>query len=163
MKHAEEFNEFLRKEVNLDATRLGLLHRRVRLVAEFISRELDSFEKRENQGSYALGTVIQPTEGRDYDSDVLIYMEDDHKKGPADYLHELYACLVKHPDYSGKLRQRTKSIETNYGDGFHTVSTWMLCRALPVETGTVCATPRRAYLSLRMVPATGSGSRGRRM
>ena len=119
MKHVEEFGNFIRNEVNLDRSRYGLLQERVRLVTEFISWDLDSFEKRENQGSYALGTVIKPTEGRDYDSDVLIYMEDDHKKGPSDYLQELYACLVKHPDYSGKLRQRTKSIEINYGDGFH--------------------------------------------
>ena len=36
-----------------------------------------------------------------------------------DYLQELYSCLVKHPDYSGTLRLGTKSIEINYGDGFH--------------------------------------------
>ena len=119
LKHAEEFDNFIRSEVNLDRNRYVLLQERVRLVSEFLSRDSDSFEKRENQGSYALGTVIKPTEGRDYDSDVLIYMEGDRKKGPADYLQELYACLVKHPDYSGKLRQRTKSIEINYGDGFH--------------------------------------------
>ena len=119
MKHVEEFDNLIKNEVNLDGGRNGLLQERVRLVAEFLSQDLDLFEKRENQGSYALGTVIKPTNARDYDSDVLIYMKDDHKKGPADYLQELYACLVEHPDYCGKLHQGTKSIEINYGDGFH--------------------------------------------
>ena len=119
MKHVEEFASFIKYEVNLDRTRYNLLQERVRLVAEYLSQDLDSFEKRENQGSYALGTVIKPTNGRDYDSDVLIFMKDDSRKGPADYLNELYVCLGTHPDYSGKLRKGTKCVELNFGDGFH--------------------------------------------
>ena len=119
MKHVEEFDDFIRKEVNLDRNRYDLLQKRVRLVAEYLSQDLDSFEKRENQGSYALGTVIKPTNGRDYDSDVLIYIVDNPKKAPVDYLQELYACLGKNPEYSGKLRNGTKCVEINYGDGFH--------------------------------------------
>ena len=63
--------------------------------------------------------MIKPTNGRDYDSDVLIYMKDDSRRGPSDYLNELYVCLGKHPYYSGKLRKGTKCVEINYGDGFH--------------------------------------------
>ena len=98
MKHVEEFDNFIRNEVNLDKNRYSLLQERVRVVAEYLSQDLDSFEKRENQGSYALGTVIKPTNGRDYDSDVLIYMKDDSRRGPSDYLNELYVCLGTHPD-----------------------------------------------------------------
>ena len=119
MKHVEEFANFIKYEVNLDRDRYDLLQERVRVVAEHLSQDLDSFEKRENQGSYALGTVIKPTNGRDYDSDVLIYMTDDSSRGPSDYLIELYVCLGNYPDYSGKLRKGTKCVEINYGDGFH--------------------------------------------
>ena len=119
MKHVDEFDNFIRNEVNLDRNRYGLLQERVRVTSEYLSQALDSFEKRENQGSYALGTVIKPTNGRDYDSDILIYLEDEPKKKPVDYLQELYACLGKNPDYSGKLRKGTKCVEINYGDGFH--------------------------------------------
>ena len=119
MKHVEEFDNFIRNEVNLDKNRYSLLQERVRVVAEYLSQDLDSFEKRENQGSYALGTVIKPTNGRDYDSDVLIYMKDDSRRGPSDYLNELYVCLGTHPHYSGKLRKGTKCVEINFGDGFH--------------------------------------------
>lgn len=119
MKHVLELDNFIKSEVNLDTNRYASLQERVRVLAELLSRDLESFERRENQGSYALGTVIKPTKGRYYDSDVLIYMEDDHKKRPDDYLQELYACLRQHPGYSGKLRRGTKSIEINYGDGFH--------------------------------------------
>ena len=119
MKHVEEFDNFIRNEVNLDKNRYGLLQERVRVAAEYLSQDLDSFEKRENQGSYALGTVIKPTNGRDYDSDVLIYMKDDSRREPSDYLSELYVCLGTHPDYSGKLRKGSKCVEINFGDGFH--------------------------------------------
>ena len=119
MKHVEEFDNFIRNEVNLDKNRYGLLQERVRVAAEYLSQDLDSFEKRENQGSYALGTVIKPTNGRDYDSDVLIYMKDDSRREPSDYLSELYVCLGNYPDYSGKLRKGSKCVEINFGDGFH--------------------------------------------
>lgn len=118
MKHAREFDNFIRNEVNLDRNRYHLLQERVRLVAEFLSR-MESFERRENQGSYALGTIIKPTNGRGYDSDVLIYMKNNRNKGPVDYLQELNACLGKNPDYCGRLHQGTRSIEINYGGGFH--------------------------------------------
>ena len=119
MKHVEEFDQFLRTQVNLDRNRYELLQERVRLASEFLSKELTSFKKRENQGSYALGTVIKPVNGRDYDSDVLIYMADAPKKGPTDHLEELHACLSKHRDYRGKLTKKTRSIEVAYTDGFH--------------------------------------------
>ena len=119
MKHVEEFDNFIRNEVNLDKNRYGLLQERVRVAAEYLSQDLDSFEKRENQGSYALGTVIKPTNGRDYDSDVLIYMKDDSRREPSDYLSEQYVCLGNYPDYSGKLRKGSKCVEINFGDGFH--------------------------------------------
>ena len=159
LKHVEEFDNFIRNEVNLDRNRYALLQERVRLVAEFLGRNLDSFERRENQGSYALGTIIKPTNGRDYDSDVLIYMRDDTNKEPVDYLQELNACFGKNPDYSGKLHQGTKSIEINYGDGFHMEVVPCFTRG---EQDYVCNTTSGHY-EPRTVPATGSGSRARRM
>ena len=119
MKHAEEFDEFLRKEVNLDPTRLGLLHRRVRSVSEYLSQKLDSYEKVENQGSYALGTVINPSDGQDYDSDILVYMADARNKRPQDRVEELYACLSGSGDYQGQLTMKSRSVEVDYSDGFH--------------------------------------------
>ncbi len=119
MKHAKEFDEFLGKEVNLDSTRLGLLHRRVRLVSEYLSRNLDSYEKVENQGSYALGTVIKPSNGQDYDSDILVYMADARSKRPEERVEELYACLSGSGDYKGKLTIKSRSVEVDYNDGFH--------------------------------------------
>ena len=119
MKHADEFDEFLRKEVNLDATRLGLLHRRVRLVSEYLSQNLDSYEKIENQGSYALGTVIKPSDGQDYDSDILVYVADARNNIPSERVEELYACLSGSGDFEGKLTVKSRSVEIGYGDGFH--------------------------------------------
>ena len=119
MKHIEEFDHFIRTEVNLDRSRFSLLQERVRLLAEYLSQEMASFEKRENQGSYALGTVTKPVNGRDYDSDVLIYMADAPPKGPKERVEELYVSLSENGDYRGKLTKKTRSVEVDYADGFH--------------------------------------------
>ena len=71
MNHIEEFNDFIRSEVNLNPNRLRELQRRVRAVDEFLSRNLKSYEKCENQGSHALGTIIRPVNDGEYDSDIL--------------------------------------------------------------------------------------------
>jgi hypothetical protein len=89
------------------------------LLAEYLSQEMASFEKRENQGSYALGTVTKPVNGRDYDSDVLIYMADAPPKGPKERVEELYVSLSENGDYRGKLTKKTRSVEVDYADGFH--------------------------------------------
>ena len=119
LKHVEEFDEFLRSEVNLDSKRLNLLHKRVQNVTEYLSQNLNLFEKRENQGSYALGTIIQPVNSQDYDSDILIYLKEERRMEPEDYVGELYTCLGKMRGYTAKLRKKNKSVEVNYNDDFH--------------------------------------------
>ena len=45
MKHNRCFEDFLKNEVNLNDTRLNSLNDKVRAVSEFLSQNLDSFEK----------------------------------------------------------------------------------------------------------------------
>ena len=72
MKHQKYFEDFLADEVNLNETRLERLNRSTSAVVEYLSKSLDSFEKTERQGSYALRTIIKPLNGREYDADVLL-------------------------------------------------------------------------------------------
>ena len=63
MKHVDEFNSFLSDHVDLSESRRDLLNRRVKAVYECLSRTLDSYEKHERQGSYALDTIVRPVDG----------------------------------------------------------------------------------------------------
>ena len=83
MKHDAFFNDFLNEEVNLNPSRLKLLDDHVKAVTDFLSKNLDSYQRVERQGSYALGTIIKPVrDGQEYDADILLYMTYDGSKEP---------------------------------------------------------------------------------
>ena len=52
MKRVEDFNGFLSDHVNINQNRLDKLNGHVAAVTTHLSRNLDSFEKIERQGSY---------------------------------------------------------------------------------------------------------------
>ena len=87
MKRVEDFNEFLSDHVNINQSRLDKLNDHVAAVTTHLSRHLESYEKVERQGSYALRTIIKPKENREYDADVLLFMKYQPGKKPAD-LHQ---------------------------------------------------------------------------
>ena len=75
MKHVTYFQEFLSNEVNLNETRLQRLNQSSSAVDTFLRENLDSYQKTERQGSYGLKTIIKPVGSREYDADMLLYME----------------------------------------------------------------------------------------
>ena len=62
MKRVEDFNNFLTDEVNINQSRLDRLNDHVASITTHLSNHLESFEKVECQGSYALRTIIKPRE-----------------------------------------------------------------------------------------------------
>lgn len=119
MNHVNEFNTFLDQQVNLNPNRLNTLHRNVREVSEFLSRKLDSFVTVEQQGSYALKTIIKPHKGNEYDADVLLYMKEDKAKKPADYLTEVHECFKKDRNFEKMAKPNNRSITLHYVGDFH--------------------------------------------
>ena len=118
MKHVQDFEEFLKNEVNLNKNRLQRLKRSTRAVTELLSRELDSYEKVERQGSYALGTTIKPIKGYEYDADILLYMKYNSDKEPKDYINEVYNYL-KQNNNEDKIARKTRCVNINYAGDFH--------------------------------------------
>lgn len=118
MEHVQYFEEFLKNEVNLNKNRLQRLKRSTRAVTELLSRELDSYEKVERQGSYALGTTIKPIKGHEYDADILLYMKCSDKE-PKDYINEVYNCLKQNNNYADKIARKTRCVNINYAGDFH--------------------------------------------
>ena len=120
MKHNKYFDDFLKDEVNLNETRLNSLNDKVRAVSEFLSQNLDSFEKVERQGSYALRTIIKPVQdGQEYDADILLFMDYDDSKKPKEYIGELRDCLRRSKVYDKMATRNTRCVTLEYAGDFH--------------------------------------------
>ena len=74
-KNNEDFQDFLRDEVNLNQARRDRLDGHVRAVNSHLKEHLTGYQKMERQGSYALDTLIKPVDDNDeYDADIQIVM-----------------------------------------------------------------------------------------
>lgn len=120
MKHVSYFDKFLTDEVDLNKTRIDNLNDRVEAVSKFLKKNLDSFMKIERQGSYALRTVIRPVrEGKDYDADLLLYMEYDESKKPHEYIDEVYECFKANGTYKNIVHKHTRCVKLEYKGEIH--------------------------------------------
>ena len=119
MKRVEDFNEFLADHVNINQNRLDKLNDHVAAVTTHLSRHLESFEKVERQGSYALRTIIKPKENKEYDADVLLFMKYQKGEKPAEYINDVYNCLRQHGTYKDMVHRRTRCVMVDYAGDFH--------------------------------------------
>ena len=120
MKHDRYFEDFLKNEVNLNQTRVDSLNDKVRAVSEFLSQYLESHEKVERQGSYALRTIIKPVQAeQEYDADILLFMTYDYSKTPKEYIDELRHCLRRDKVYDQKAKRKTRCVTLEYEGDFH--------------------------------------------
>lgn len=120
MKHVTFFNDFLNEEVNLNPSRLSQLDDHVQAVTEFLSKNLDSYQRVERQGSYALRTIIKPVkDGQEYDADLLLYMTHDSQKEPKDYIEALYDCFRSSRVYREKAHRKTRCVTLDYAGDVH--------------------------------------------
>ena len=119
MKRIEDFNQFLADHVNINQSRLDKLNDHVSAVTTHLSRNLESFEKVERQGSYALRTIIKPKENREYDADVLLFMRYQPGKKAAEYINDAYNCLRQHGTYKDMVHRKTRCVMVDYAGDFH--------------------------------------------
>ena len=120
MKHTNFLTDFLNEEVNLNPSRLDRLNGHVKAVTEFLSKNLDGYRRVERQGSYALRTIIKPVrEGQEYDADLLLYVRDDARKQPKDYIDALFDCFKSDGTYREKARRKTRCVILDYAGDVH--------------------------------------------
>ena len=120
MKHTRYFNEFLAEEVNLNQSRIDRLNTSVSAVGRYLSRNLESYDGVERQGSYALRTIIKPVkENQEYDADVLVLMEHDSDAEPSEYIDNLYRCFLDSDVYREKAHRKTRCVVLDYAGDFH--------------------------------------------
>ena len=68
-------------------------------VDDYLKNNLPGYQKMEKQGSYALGTLINPVGGGDeYDADVQVVMDPNPKWEPRDYINQVQPDAVRQQD-----------------------------------------------------------------
>lgn len=119
-KNNQEFQEFLRDEVNLNQRRLDRLEKSVGAVNSYLKDHLTGYQKVERQGSYALGTLIKPVDENDeYDADIQIVMNPNPKWQAKDYINEIHRTLKQNDNYADKVRLKTRCVTIDYAGDFH--------------------------------------------
>ena len=119
-KNNQDFQDFLRDEVNLNQSRLDRLSTSVRAVDSYLEEHLAGYQKMERQGSYALGTLIKPVDDKDeYDADIQIVMNPNPKWKAKDYINEANGTLKQNKNYADKLSLKTRCVTIDYAGDFH--------------------------------------------
>ena len=119
-KNNQDFQDFLRDEVNLNQARRDRLDGHVRAVNSHLKEHLTGYQKMERQGSYALDTLIKPVDDNDeYDADIQIVMNPNPNWQPKDYVNEIHRTLKKNQNYADKLRLKTRCVTVDYAGDFH--------------------------------------------
>ena len=116
MKNTEEFKKFLRDYVNLNQSRIDELDTHIEALSDYLRNNHPGFGTTEKQGSYALRTIIRPSEdGATFDADVLVMMQKD-SEDCASYVNDLHDTLKKSDRYKDKLEIKNKCVTINYAE-----------------------------------------------
>jgi hypothetical protein len=123
MKFSNDFEVFLRDEVNLNQTRLDRLQQSVDALENFLSEHdifgeiyLDSIPA----GSWAHRTIICPVNDTDeFDADVLLYIKERTDWQPKDYIQQLWSAFRSHETYKPLAQRKTRCVRIDYAGDFH--------------------------------------------
>lgn len=119
MKNDKQFNELLVDRINLNPSRIATLNSRVAAVGDYLKANLDGYQRRENQGSYATKTIIKPRDGKEFDADIMIHVKRDPNRDAKSYLNQIYNVLKKHSAYNTIVSRKTRCVTLNYAGDFH--------------------------------------------
>lgn len=119
----KEFNVFLRDHVNLNQSRVELLHTRTSSLDTALEESTALEDKLDGslvpQGSFAHRTIIKPRSGNDFDADVLLPMVEQDDWPAAKYTVELKKALDAVPRYSGKTELGKRCVTIQFANSFH--------------------------------------------
>ena len=119
-KNNQEFQEFLKGEVNVGQARLDRLETGVGGVNDYLKDHLTGYQTMERQGSYAMGTLIKPVDDNDeYDADIQIVMTPNPTWQAKDYLNQIHNTLKQNRTFANRLGRKTRCVSVNYVGDFH--------------------------------------------
>lgn len=123
MKFVDDFEAFLRDEVNLNQTRIDRLQQSVDAIEDVLSGH-DIFGKifldLIPAGSWAHRAIIRPVrENDEFDADALLYVKERTDWRPKDYLEELWSAFRSHGTYKPLAQRKTRCVRIDYAGDFH--------------------------------------------
>lgn len=121
MKLIEHFDAFLEETVNLNQTRIDDLEDHVEAIQEFLlaseyEAPIRSFSA---QGSWAHKTIIRPVDDKEFDADLVVYVDPVDEWSPRDYILELRQVFRDSGRYNDKSSMKTRCVTINYAGDFH--------------------------------------------
>ncbi|KAI9130017.1 SMODS domain-containing nucleotidyltransferase [Acaryochloris sp. CCMEE 5410] len=121
MKLSEHFDSFIDDIVNLNQTRIDRLEGHVNAIQDFlINSGYDAKIIRFSaQGSWAHGTIIKPLSGREFDADLVMFIDRFEAWSPRDYVNNLYYIFKSSDRYKDKISRGTRCVALDYAGDFH--------------------------------------------
>lgn len=122
MKHVQTFIDFLKDEVNLNQSRIDLLEKRLETITNFLKESdllKNNYLEAKPQGSYAHKTIIKPPPNKEFDADILLYLNEFPGWEPKDYINNIYYLFKNNEIYKDIVSRHTRCVRLNYSGDFH--------------------------------------------
>lgn len=118
MKLIALFDDFLRDEVNLNKTRVETLEKSVSAIEDYVERSnwTPTIHTWQAQGSWAHKTIIKPTDGGEFDADLLVLVAEVGGWTPAEYINTLYNAFRASAVYEQKVRRWSHCVTITYAN-----------------------------------------------
>ena len=121
MKLIDHFTKFLSDEVNLNQSRINRLQEHVEAISGFVQNS--DYEAKvldfSPQGSWAHKTIIKPPKNKEFDADLIVFIEPNDDLEPKDYINKLYNIFYHSDRYKEKVGRGTRCVTLNYSGDFH--------------------------------------------
>lgn len=125
MKLADHFDVLLKDTVNLPQYKLDSLEDGVTAIYTALKADAVVGPKitgKSPQGSWAHRTIIRPQNGKEFDADFMLNMDEDAEWSltPKTYIDEVYNALRRHPVY-GKMNptRKCRCVRISYANDMH--------------------------------------------
>jgi len=122
VKLLRQFKAFLEDTVNLNQTRLTLLHERVTAITSYLEGDSvigEIFKDVIPQGSMAHRTIIKPQAGREYDADILLELAHQKDWTPYDYIQATYEAFRRSGIYKSMVSRKSRCVRVSYAGDCH--------------------------------------------
>ncbi|ELM0341205.1 nucleotidyltransferase [Vibrio vulnificus] len=122
MKHQRIFTEFLTNVVNLNQARINKMKTSSNSVETYIKGHddfKDLFKNASPQGSYGHRTIIKPLKNKEFDADIVFFMDENDNWEPKDYITNLHQAFKSSPTYKNMIHYNTRCVYLDYAGDFH--------------------------------------------
>lgn len=122
MKHQKIFTQFLNDTVNLNQTRLNKMESASASVVKVVKNSdsfKDLFIASSPQGSYGHRTIIKPLPNKEFDADIVIFLNKHEDWSASDYVSEIYRLFKGNSIYTDMVHYNTRCVYLDYAGDFH--------------------------------------------